>query len=342
MREWHERKAMAGAIRWAAVLIASAAAHVASPDAGAAAEPERGTLSLVFENDLFYDEDRHYTNGVRAAWLSRPDTTPRWALRAARWFPLFPDGGSVRTGYALGQNMYTPTDITLEDPPDDDRPYAGWLYGSIGLIAETGRRLDQLELTLGIVGPASLAEHTQKLVHEITGSDEPRGWDTQLKNEPGIVLTYQRSWRGYVSESVAGFAFDVTPHAGGAIGNVFTYANAGLTLRFGRRLPLDYGPPRIQPSLPGSGFFVPRDGFGWYLFAGVEGRAVARNIFLDGNTFRDSRSVDKEPLVGDLQFGIAFSWGDIRLSYTHVLRTREFEGQDGGDEFGAFSLSVRF
>lgn len=66
-------------------------------------------------------------------------------------------------------------------------------------------------------------------------------------------------------------------------------------LRLGQRLPLDYGPPRIQPSLPGSGFFVPpQDRFGWYLFAGVEGRAVARNIFLDGNTFRDSRSVDKE------------------------------------------------
>jgi len=123
---------------------------------------------------------------------------------------------------------------------------------------------------------------------------------------------------------------------------VFTYANAGMMLRLGQRLPLDYGPPRIQPSLPGSGFFVPQDGFGWYLFAGVEGRAVARNIFLDGNTFRDSRSVDKEPLVGDLQFGIALTWRNVRLSYTHVLRTREFETQDEADNFGAFSLSVRF
>lgn len=144
------------------------------------------------------------------------------------------------------------------------------------------------------------------------------------------------------SLTVSGFGFDATPHAGGALDNVFTYANAGLMLRFGRRLPLDYGPPRIQPNLPGSGFFVPQDGFGWYLFAGMEGRAVARNIFLDGNTFRDSRSVDKELLVGDLQCGIALTWRNVRLSYTHVLRTREFETQDEADEFGAFSLSVRF
>ena len=325
-----------------AAIVLAATGSLVPLTAFAADEPETGTLSLMFENDLFYDTDRNYTNGVRASWLSGPDSTPAWALDAARWFPLFPDGGTVRTNYAIGQNMYTPDDIALTNPPLDDRPYAGWLYGSIGLIAETGRRLDQLELTLGVVGPASLAEQTQTIVHEITGSQEPRGWDTQLKNEPGVVLTYQRSWRGFVSESVSGFGFDATPHAGGALGNVFTYANAGLTLRFGRRLPLDYGPPRIQPSLPGSGFFVPQDGFGWYLFAGIEGRAVARNIFLDGNTFRDSRSVDKEPLVGDLQFGIALTWRNLRLSYTHVLRTREFETQDEADDFGAFSLSMRF
>ena len=112
--------------------------------------------------------------------------------------------------------------------------------------------------------------------------------------------------------------------------------------RLGRRLPHDYGPPRIQPSLPGSGFFVPQNGFGWYLFAGVEGRAVARNIFLDGNTFRDSRSVDKEPLVGDLQFGFALTWSDVRLGYTHVLRTREFKTQGKTSEFGAVSLSIQF
>lgn len=82
--------------------------------------------------------------------------------------------------------------------------------------------------------------------------------------------------------------------------------------------------------------------FGWYAFAGIEGRAVARNIFLDGNTFADSRSVDKEPLVGDLQFGIVLDWSDVRLSYTHVYRTREFRTQESSDDFGAFSVSAKF
>lgn len=338
-----------------AAAVTRRARHVALPAALAAGvltwplithaatgEPNEGTLSLVFENDLFYDTDRNYTNGVRASWVTGPDQTPAWALRAARWFPLFPDGGTVRTSYEVGQNMYTPKDISLLTPPSTDRPYAGWLYGSVGLIHEMGGRLDQLEVTLGVVGPASLAEQTQKFVHEITGSQKPRGWDTQLENEPAVVLTYQRNWRGLVSRSFSDFGFDATPHIGGALGNVFTYANAGLTLRLGHRLPLDYGPPRIQPSTPGSRFFVPQHGFGWYVFAGVEGRAVARNIFLDGNTFRHSRSVEKKPLVGDLHFGLVMTWRNLRFGYTHVQRTREFANQDEADDFGAFSLSVRF
>lgn len=328
--------------RWAAGMLLTTAI-LAFPLIGLADEQEeRGTFSLVFENDLFYAVDRHYTNGIRLSWLTAPNRTPDWAYRAARWFPLFPENGTARTNYAFGQNMYTPSDITVRNPPPGSRPYAGWLYGSLGLIVETGQRLDQLELTIGVVGPASLAEQTQKFVHAHTGADDPRGWDTQIKNEPGFILTYQRNWRGFFAQSFSEFDFDVMPHAGGALGNIFTYANAGVMLRFGHRLPLDYGPPRIQPSLPGSGFFIPRKSFGWYLFAGAEGRAVARNIFLDGNSFRTGRRVDKEPLVGDLQVGIALTWGNIRLTYTHVLRTREFAPQTTSDRFGAFSLSIRY
>jgi len=74
----------------------------------------------------------------------------------------------------------------------------------------------------------------------------------------------------------------------------------------------------------------------------VDGRAVARNVFLDGNTWRESRSVDKETLVGDLQWGAAVTWKGVRASYTHVRRTREFETQGPSSDFGAFAVSVAF
>lgn len=317
---------------------------LAGPVASRAEDVTRnGTLSFVLENDLFYNVDRHYTNGVRLVWVpDRKAVTPKWARKAASLVPWFPAKGQIRPGYALGQSMFTPDKITVADPPLRTRPYAGWLYGTIGLGVESGRQLDQFGITLGMVGPASLAEESQKTVHKAIGSDEPKGWDTQLRNEPGVVLTYQRSWRGLATKTYWNNELDLAPHMGGALGNVFTYANAGVTMRYGRRLPNDYGPPRIQPGLPGTADFSPLADFGWYLFAGIDGRVVARNIFLDGNSFRDSRSVDKYPLVGDLQFGLVLDWRDVRLSYTHVLRTREFRTQKAADDFGAISVSVKF
>lgn len=305
--------------------------------------PDRGsTLSLVYENDSFSNRDGHYTSGVRLSWIPGSGDTPKWVEDMARRIPGFPREGQVLPTYSLGQNMYTPSDITVEDPPKGERPYAGWLYATIGLAAETGRQLDQLVLTVGIVGPASLAEKTQKLVHKAVGSDEPRGWDTQLRNELGLMLGWQRNWRAWRSTSLGGNQFDVSPHVGATVGNVYTYANTGITLRYGDNLPLDYGPPRIMPGVTGTSSFIPRPGLGWYLFAGVEGRAVARNIFLDGNSFRNSRSVDREYLVGDLQFGAVLVWDKLRLSYTHVFRTREFKTQDESDNFGSLGLSVQF
>ncbi|HOP48932.1 MAG TPA: lipid A deacylase LpxR family protein [Desulfobacteraceae bacterium] len=308
-----------------------------------AGSAKNGTLSLVVENDVFYDIDQHYTNGVRLNWVpSRDSFTPEWAVKAARLVPWFPEQGEIRHGYAIGQSMFTPSDISIANPPLRERPYAGWLYGTIGLAMETGKQLDQFALTIGMVGPASLAEQTQKFVHKLIDSDDPKGWDTQLHNELGIVMTCQRSLREFATATFLGNQLDFTPHAGVAIGNVFSYCNAGLTIRYGEELPKDYGPPRIQPGLPGSGDFSPVTDFGWYIFAGIEGRVVARNIFLDGNTFRDSRSVDKKYLVGDLQFGIVLDWSNIRLSYTHIIRTHEFRTQDSNDDFGAITVSVKF
>lgn len=309
----------------------------------AAESPVAGTMSLVLENDAFSGIDRHYTNGLMVVWVPDRDVpTPEWIMMLARLIPWFPEQGEIRHGYAFGQNMFTPSDIDMANPPLRDRPYAGWLYGTIALGVQTGRQLDQFGMTFGMVGPVSLAEQSQKFAHRVLPGSEPQGWDTQLGNEPGIVATYQRGWRGVATSTVLGAPLDFTPHIGAALGNVFTYGYAGVTLRFGERLPNDYGPPRIQPGLQGFGDFPPVSDFGWYLFAAVEGRGVARNIFLDGNTFRDSRSVNKNPLVGDLQLGLVLDWPVIRLSYTHVLRTREFRTQDSKDYFGALSMSVKY
>jgi len=303
---------------------------------------DKGIVTFVLENDLFSGEDNGYTNGVRASYLSPEAGIPEWIDNAARLMPLFAADGHKRYGFSVGQSMFAPDDLTRSDLIPNDRPYAGFLYGSVGLLTDTGYQLDNLQLTLGIVGPASLASRTQDFVHDTIGSRDPQGWDNQLRNEPGFILTYERKWRGLYQLSPFGLGVDATPHIGASLGNIHTHGTLGATFRVGFDLPADYGPPLIQPSLPGSDFFVPTKSLGWYIFAGFEGRAVAHNIFLDGNTFQDSHSVNKKNFVGGVQAGVAVTFGGVRVAYTQVMRTKEFDGQLNADQFGALTVSFRF
>jgi hypothetical protein len=327
---------------WLILLVLMPAVSARADDESRRPPDTRGVFTMQLENDLVEDTDRHYTHGTRFSYLTPEGDIPDSVNDAADAVPLFDNSGRKRASFILGQSMYTPSNITLRDPPTNDRPYAGWLYGGIGIVSDTGRRLDNLELDVGIVGPQSYAEDTQKFVHSIVGAKQPQGWNHQLKNEPGVVLTYERTWRGIAQSYPLDFAGDLSPYAGGSVGNVFTHAAGGMVLRIGRDLPDDYGPPLIRPALPGSDFYVPTSGFGWYFFAGVEGRAVARNIFLDGNTFADSPSVDKRTWVGDFQYGIAMTINGTRIALTQINRTREFKGQQHPDSFGALTVGFRF
>lgn len=322
-----------------------AAALLHAPSAGAQSDPDDGILTLQFENDMFGNSDQHFTHGTRLAWMAPESQVPEWVIDAASYIPIFDETASKRVVFSLGQSIFTPDDIMTKTLLQGERPYAGWTYLAVGLVSVSGDQLDNLELSVGIVGPHSYAEDVQRAWHKTFDLTYPEGWDNQLRDEPALMLTYERKWRRWARFDLLGLDGDLTPHAGASLGNVLTQAAGGLTVRLGNDLAktYDYGPPRIRPSLPGSDFFVSRgDGIGWYLFAGIEGRGVLRNIFLDGNTFRDSHSVDKKNFVGDIQAGIAFIVGPTRLSYTHTWRSKEFDTQNDSDQFGAISLSIAF
>jgi hypothetical protein len=309
-------------------------------------------LSVIEENDsLFLDSDDHYTQGLRLSWLG-PDVAPDSGWNEpfdllGGVLPVFgAEEGERSRRYALsfGQSFFTPSIISANPPDPSDRPYAGWFYLGADLLQDTDRRmLEHLELQVGVVGPAALGKQVQRRWHELISGTEPEGWDSQLENEPGIVLSYERKWR-FTLAGDRGSGVDLIPELGGTVGNVFTYGEAGVMLRIGHNLQADYGPARIRPALSGTDYFN-RDyldgDFGIYAFIGAQGRAVARNIFLDGNSFRSSASVDKEPLVADLQAGISIFWfSGMRLDVSVVHRTEEFEHQHGADAFGIVSFGA--
>jgi len=323
---------------------------------GAARAGDADRISILEENDSLYsNSDKHYTQGLRLSDLGpNIDAQSRWNGPfdfIGGIAPIFSSGDqaterSRRVAMFLGQSIFTPTDKTRQPSDPNDRPYGGWLYAGVSLLQERDHRmLENLELDVGVIGPGAFGKQTQNNFHQFIGVPQAKGWSREIQTEPGVMLTYERFWRiGLIGEH--GNGLDIVPQLGATLGNVFTYGEGGFLLRLGKNLGADYGPARIRPALSGTDYF---DGdhldgkFGFYVFAGAQGRAVGRNIFLDGNSFRQSPSVDKKPLVGDVQAGVSMFWSDAwRLDFSAVRRSREFDGQLSPDVIGtatiAFSL----
>ncbi len=325
-------------------LAAPAAALAQAPPAPVRGLDDASTFAFTLENDLFSGTDRYYTNGFQFSWRSGSYDPPAWLSAATSGGPglLFPAGGTPRWGLAFGQNKFTPSDTTRRIPDPTDRPYAAWLYGAVTLTSYTPHEYGSLELQLGLVGPGALGEQVQNGTHDLMNIDRALGWDAQIKDEPGVNLVLTRQWRQNWALDRGGLSWGVVPSIAGSLGNIQTYAAAGLALRLGTELEADFGPPRIRPSIAGSNFYLPARDWSWYVFAAAEGRAIARDITLDGNTWRDSASVDRETLVGEASAGLVLftPWG--RLTGTYTARSREFTTQRYTAQFGSVSLAIRF
>jgi lipid A 3-O-deacylase len=308
--------------------------------------PENKIITLVVENDsLGGGTDKNYTSGVRLNYINIGAQFPEIAHKIDRLIPTFDINKTSSIYYSFGQSIYTPRDITLAAANDNDRPWAAFLYGSLGMVTLTDNHTDEVEATLGIVGPAAMGEWAQKTIHKhLTSSPEPEGWSHQLKNEPGLMLAWQRGWPMFLNGHVKSNFWSLKPYAGLTVGNIKTYGSAGFTIRLS---PVESKwqdtPVRVRPAMPGTGIYeIPQNKWSWSLFSGIEARAVAHDIFLDGNTFASSHSIDKKLFVADANAGVALTYKNTRISYTLVYRTKEFDSQDNPEIFGALSVGVRF
>lgn len=318
------------------------------------AEEQAGFFALTLENDSFGDpfgahQDRHYTAGLKMAVFGGDEFATDLTARlngVANW-GIQPTAGDL--GIVLGQNIYTPENIQNPTPVSTDRPYAGWLYTGFvyqrrGDITTNLAVMENFEINLGVVGPQSLAEGAQKQIHRWWFPDDlPRGWDHQLKTEPGLELKYARLWRYSPTPALSRYA-DIIPRVGFELGNVQTFLTGGAALRLGYNLPSDFGVQIIDSPASVNGGLTHHTPWCFaYAFGGVDGRIVGHDITLDGNSFRGGPSVEKNIFVADLSWGLAFQlFRHVEFTYTRILRTTQFHGQSDKDLFGSATLKAMF
>ena len=318
--------------------------------ASADGEVEWDSITVTWDNDLFTrsNHDSYYTNGIHVRLESKPfqafgpTNTPRLFLPLLDALPLA-SGEVDHHSYAiaLGQKIFTPEDITVEEPQPDDLPYAGLLYVATDFTARSAQYADLFRLTLGVVGPWSLAEQTQKWVHDLVGTDEPMGWDYQLDNEIVFNGLYERRRRlsaGSIGERIN---YELVAIGRGELGTLNTGAQASLAVILTQRPSPGFG--ALQPAVATSNYLFRSElRQGWFGYLGVTGRLTLHNIFLDGNTFSDSPSVDKEPLNGALFLGVGFAAADWTASIAWDLESRRFKTQQSQARYGSLTFMYRF
>jgi hypothetical protein len=310
-----------------------------------------GALTLTIENDTFTGSDNNYTNGVGISWVSADLGTYDDQSFVSKWgrfwsfLPFVNNGGyTTYAGWSLVQEMHTPDDINDPNPPEDDQPYAGILYVDSLLYAKTEGWAHAWELKLGVVGPSSQAEDVQKWIHDLIGSDEPQGWDTQLPDEPVINIGYTVAHLAAAGHAPGLVEWRIVPVGTLSLGTYFTGAGIGTYGEVGWNLVDAFGVTSLRTGLnTASAVGVgPVNGWSVALFGGIGGYGVIHYLPLDGTVFKDSRSVDSEPFVGMASLGFCVRHGHLTLSYALTYFTKTFETERESPEFGTVSLSWAF
>lgn len=302
-------------------------------------------LNIAWDNDLLTGSDRGYTNGLMISYLTdsaqkqdSPSSRPaRTAKNTLDFLPGISSPGHQRAlAFSLRQLMVTPANIAVTPPNTNDLPYAGYLSTSATLWSWDANTITGYGAHLGVIGPESGAEASQKWVHKLTGSERPKGWDYQLGTDVvgglqgahGRILIEQGSSDDLQQEvSLVGSA---------TLSSFRTSLRVGTVWRTGHNLPLNFVPDYASSSstigLPGA---LDSNGPGWSVFIGL-GLEVVPYSYLDKNS--TPYRFDESLLQGQAGIGATAHWEKLQLSL--ILRATTGEEETNKDNFSFGSLSM--
>ena len=282
------------------------------------------SASITIDNDYFdfwlppiRRPDNDYTQGARVSLdvAAVPKPARRWLCT------MRPACGST---LELGQEMYTP-DVDAPTPVPGERPYAGWLYASAMAIGADRSSERRIALTLGVTGPPSLAAQTQEAFHHLVrGFRRPLGWDQQLPTELAFAARAVQSWYIMPFPDLQRVSFE--PSVDASLGTLRT------SVLVGTKAALSIGPSHPWLDIPR------KPALGFTIFGGVYGEAVARDLFLDGSTYRSSVRVSRTPFVGELQLGAALRGRRLAVEYRATTRSREYHTGPPNHAYGSITL----
>lgn len=323
-----------------------------------AAEGEGPSLwRVTLSNDGFVGSDDQFSSGLdvqrfSALYPSLAATSGTLATGKPLAGLFLPEDDTLRyrEGWAFGQNIHTPDATGRPTLVTNDVPYMAMLAWQSSFTAFDDTRFTGFQWLVGWVGDEALGEEVQKTSHELFQAGDIDGWDNQLDSEPLVNLYYSKKHKLWRLSS-----FDGAVTADAALGNLVSFGQAGMEMRFGD-MPKGFA---FLPDPVGRGidYDARLDTHGGpYLYGSltVRGTGFLNSLRLQGNTFRNDNAwtqqntIDMERLVGQAILGGHYetrSWG---LHFVLLLGTDSVDpatlepNASPQNSFGALVYEWRF
>ncbi|GAB5398891.1 MAG: hypothetical protein Aureis2KO_04760 [Aureisphaera sp.] len=187
--------------------------------------------------------------------------------------------------FLIQQEIYTPSDLLETDIKRLDRPYAGFIGISNGIMLTNNKRMYDASFLFGFSGPLSNAERLQSYFHESAAEDSRVAtWEGQIKNSlhANVYLQYVREWKLEPNPFSVHFALNPM----GALGTKDIYLQQDVAFYFGKRNSMNTSAAYNQlGAFAKELFFAVRVGY----------RYIFHDALLEGNIVEDFSVFLKEP-----------------------------------------------
>ncbi len=298
------------------------------------------TISFTVDNDFFVGRDHDYTSGLFFAYASSPKATteelPMGFL--ATWLPTLQHSQKTAI-FKLGQSLWTPEDLKQKTPEPDQRPYAAVLFVQAALFQQAENQSQQYRLRLGTTGENAKGEEVQNGFHNIGGSTDAQGWGYQIEDQAIIQAAYRFDRLLTLGNQHHKHSVNTSATGRLQVGNDQSEIALSIAARWGSNLNNIVGDIGYTPSNYFNQAALPQTGTGYYVFAGIEARYRANDIYIEGNRPGHYPDMSIKSGQATVVSGIVYyqpRWGS---SLTLALTSKEFE-QDDDDSSAVGSLNI--
>lgn len=281
-----------------------------------AQEYNSGSISFNIDNDGLLGSDRGYSNGIFFKYhsdsvVNLENFSPIAIQKVAKLLPL-QQNTDKGWGVSLGQQIWTPDDISSKIELENDRPYAGLLFVKALVFESSDNMANKYSFMFGLVGSNALAEESQKAIHSLIGSKKPMGWQRQIENQKVYNFSYETQALLLREQVWNKQDCDVSFIGRVNIGNFQNEIAVGGAIRWGRVLNESFASVGLAPGNYIDVSVLSQSKSGQFSYLALEGRYRFDDITIDGARPEHVFNVNTQHWQSTLSSGFVFykeSWG---------------------------------